>query len=679
MNALLEERAGPSAVEWEAASAEALRSAAQLKQIAESGQVGFWEWDLRTNRVAFSPEWKRQLDHAEHAVDGARSEWEGSIHPDDFAASLQELRRCLDNPGRSYRLEFRLKHKDDTYRWILAEGSVLCDADGQPLSVVGTHVDLTERKRVEAQLHESQDRLAASELRFGTLFELAPVAMAVHRADGRFLQTNRAYQEMLGYSHEELARLGPARVTHPDDNAEGQRRFRELATGQQDRYWREKRFVRQDGRVVRARSSNAAIRGPGGDLLFIVSVVQDVTAEKRAAESNAALGRLALELCASKTPVQAAHIILDTASTLFGWDACYLHLDSPDGGQVSPIVTMDTLGGRRVEVPPAITGRGKSPLMAEVMQHGARLISRDPTAAATAEALQLVPFGDTARRSASIMCVPLRHGPTVVGVLSIQSYTPQAYRPEDLDLFQVLADQCGGAMERLRAEARVKRLEAEIVEISAREQRRIGFELHDGLGQTLAGIALKAKLLEQRLREHAVDQASEAAAMVRLLNQALSDTRRLARGLAPTELELSGLPVALERLGQETAASAGIACRVTCQPNDLLLPPGVALHLYRIVQEAVHNALTHGHPRALEISLTSQNAQLCLVVRDDGAGFNPGTSAQSGMGLNIMRHRADAIGGTFTLRSVAGQGTEIRCVLPEPSLKGGSHQTVAGR
>jgi len=535
------------------------------------------------------------------------------------------------------------------------------DAAGTVTTLGVFGMDVTERKRAEVALE-------ASEKRFRTLFESAPVAMALHGADGQYLRVNRAYQGMLGYSQEELLRLGPGRVTHPEDVAEGRRHYQELCAGQRDHYGREKRYVRPDGRLVWGRAANAAVRNSAGRLDFIVSVVEDVTAQKRAAGCSAAFARLGQELSATTTPGQAAHLIVRTASDLLGWDACYVYLHSPEQAAVLPVLAMDIIDGFRAEVPPEILGASPAPLTAEVMEHGARLINRDAAGPSAAAPFPFVPFGDKSRPSASIMGVPIRHGAKALGVLSIQSYTPQAYREEDLALLQTLADHCGGALERVHAAAQLKRLEAEILEISAREQRRVGFELHDGLGQTLGGIALKAKLLEQSLREELLPRAPEAAALVKLLNKAMGDTRRLARGLAPTDLELSGLPAAIEQLACEIEASSGIRCLVTCHPSDLQLPPAVALHLYRIAQEALHNAVEHGEPRQIKVTLTVNERRLRLQVRDDGRGFAPNAPVRPGMGLNIMRYRTNSIGGELTLRSEPNQGTEVRCVLRDAAI-----------
>ena len=142
----------------------------------------------------------------------------------------------------------------------------------------GTIQDITERKQAEVALRESEEK-------FRTLFESAPIGTALHDANGRYVQTNTAYQQMLGYTGEELLQLGVKRVTYPDDIAEAQQLFAELREGKRDRYRREKRYLAKDGRLVWAQSSASAVRDGAGRLRYIVSMVEDITERKQTHEA----------------------------------------------------------------------------------------------------------------------------------------------------------------------------------------------------------------------------------------------------------------------------------------------------------------------------------------------------------------------------------------------------------
>jgi PAS domain S-box-containing protein len=128
----------------------------RTREAAAAGNVGAWDWDLRTNRVYFSPEWKRHIGYAEHEISEDFSEWEGRLHPEDHDRCLRAVEAFLSDPGPVFELEFRLRHKDGSYRHILSRGSLLRDPQGQPVRLLGSHVDVTEREALQAQLLQAQ-------------------------------------------------------------------------------------------------------------------------------------------------------------------------------------------------------------------------------------------------------------------------------------------------------------------------------------------------------------------------------------------------------------------------------------------------------------------------------------------------------------------------------------------
>ncbi len=210
-----------------------------------------------------------------------------------------------------------------------------------------------------------------------------------------------------------------------------------------------------------------------------------------------------------------------------------------------------------------------------------------------------------------------------------------------------------------------KRLEKEILGISARERRRVSYDLHDGLSQHLAGVALKTKLLADALASSGDGtHASSARTIVDLVNDSIRQTRQLARNLDPVEAESNNLVSALDRLALETNQATQVECLFTCNQAAAELPPQTGSELFRIAQEAVRNALKHGNPTRIAINLRVTKETLDLVIQDNGTGFDPARNPSGDeMGLRIMRYRAAAIGGYFTLSSQPGEGTVVRCAL----------------
>ncbi|HEX3625311.1 MAG TPA: PAS domain S-box protein [Verrucomicrobiae bacterium] len=208
-----------------------------------------------------------------------------------------------------------------------------------------------------------------------------------------------------------------------------------------------------------------------------------------------------------------------------------------------------------------------------------------------------------------------------------------------------------------------KRLEREILEISNREQQRIGHDLHDGVCQQLAGIAYRVDILADQLQEKNFPEASEAGRIGGLVNEAITQTRSVARGLFPVHLEESGLVLALEDLAANATNLFKIKCDFAGNGPAPVLENGVAAHLYYIAQEAVLNAVKHGKAARVALSLKHAGGHYELSVQDDGSGFEPGNGSSKGMGVRIMQYRARTIGATLDLKSAPGNGTRITCIF----------------
>ncbi|HXF15825.1 MAG TPA: PAS domain S-box protein [Burkholderiales bacterium] len=213
-----------------------------------------------------------------------------------------------------------------------------------------------------------------------------------------------------------------------------------------------------------------------------------------------------------------------------------------------------------------------------------------------------------------------------------------------------------------------KRLEKAILEISADEQRRIGQDLHDGLGQHLTGIAFMSKVQEQKLAEKGLKEAAEAARIVKLVNEAINKTRELAHGLLPVVAESQGLMSALRRWAVEVEDVFRISCQFHCDSPVLIHDAIMSTHLYRIAQEAVNNAMRHGHATEIVITLSAGNGQGTLVIEDNGPGIaervDEPSANHSGMGLQIMNYRARMICGSLKLQNGKTRGTVVTCAFP---------------
>lgn len=221
-----------------------------------------------------------------------------------------------------------------------------------------------------------------------------------------------------------------------------------------------------------------------------------------------------------------------------------------------------------------------------------------------------------------------------------------------------------------------KQLEKQVAEISDREQRRIGQDLHDSLCQHLVSIAFASELLRDKLERDRLPEAARAEIIAEMVNEGISQARNLARGLYPVRLEVDGLASALEELAVAVQARNNIACRFTAEERVLIYDEVAGNNLFRIVQESVNNAVKHSHCKNISIGLGAVDDEVILTIKDDGVGF-PADLTSGGMGMSIMNYRAKMIDASLDIRRGAGGGTIVLCSFHNKNLAAGEEPSVA--
>jgi signal transduction histidine kinase len=208
--------------------------------------------------------------------------------------------------------------------------------------------------------------------------------------------------------------------------------------------------------------------------------------------------------------------------------------------------------------------------------------------------------------------------------------------------------------------ARRQQLEKEIAVVAEEERSRVGRELHDSLGQHLAGTGLLAETIANQLKKENSSIQPTARKVVRLIDQGIDLTRQIARGLYSSELDGDGLFSALESLSRSVASN-----QVKCEFEHSGKPPRskeLATQVYWVAREAVTNALKHGQPQNVRIHLQTTGDYLRLKVEDDGRGLSKNTM-KDGIGLKVMAQRAELAGGTLRVEN-ATHGTVVHCEIP---------------
>jgi signal transduction histidine kinase len=206
-------------------------------------------------------------------------------------------------------------------------------------------------------------------------------------------------------------------------------------------------------------------------------------------------------------------------------------------------------------------------------------------------------------------------------------------------------------------------LEKEVVESSNRVQMRIGQDIHDGLGQHLTGISFLCRALEKNLAAKDHPEAVEAAEISKLVIEALTQTRNLARGLFPVEVESDSLTPSLNDLARTVEQLYNISCTVECEDGVTITNKDVSTHLFRLAQEAVNNAVKHGRAGRVVVRLERAGDKMALRIVDDGVGLPPEGVQRNGLGLRIMTYRAQKIGGSLDVALGDSGGTVVSCTF----------------
>jgi signal transduction histidine kinase len=216
---------------------------------------------------------------------------------------------------------------------------------------------------------------------------------------------------------------------------------------------------------------------------------------------------------------------------------------------------------------------------------------------------------------------------------------------------------------RIQALEERRQLEEDLVAVSEHEQQRIGQDLHDGLCQQLAAIGLAARSLADDLHQQQSISANDAELIQQSIQQAVEEARGLARGIFPVHVDSHGLAVALTELSRTTSRLTGVVIDVVEEGDVQISPPEAAMHLYRIAQEAVANAVRHGGAQCIRIRVEGGRDMIRLTISDDGKGF-PAARKGGGMGLRTMRYRAQVMGATLAFSPTSKDGAWVRCDVP---------------
>ena len=618
---------------------------------------GLWDWDLAANSVYYSPRWYEMLGIIANDAPATLDTWLARVHPADRERVRKALKSFAATPQQRLTLEHRLRHDNGRYRWMLVRAAARRDADGRAVRVAGWHTDVTEDKHAEQRLRET-------EARYRGIFESTGDALIITDLDGVVVAANPAAWRMHGYPSARFVGAHCATFTHPASYPQFAEFLAVCRAGKSYRY--DALHVHQDGTPFPVEVHGSAFTYLGRP--HALAVVRDVSEREhnvaemeqrveRRTQTLAALLDVSRSVASTLELAPVLRLILDHLESLVGYTgASVLSLDK---GQVTVLEYRGPTP--RSQVVHEAYLPDQRAIFYQIAETGVAVILDDVHGDSPLAATIRERFGQRIRAiypyMRSWMSIPLVVKGNVIGLISMQSSQPGYYTERSARIATAIAALAAIALEnaRLYEQAQDK--------AALEERQRLARELHDSVSQALYGIALGTRTARTLLDRNPAQASEPLDYVLSLTDTAMEEMRALILELRPESLEREGLSPALRKLAEATQHRQRLIVQAhVC--NEPEIPVESKQALYRIAQEALHNAVKHAHATTLDLTLETAADTVTLTVADDGTGFDPGGNFPGHLGLRSMRERMTRLGGDLSITSAPGKGTTVQATLP---------------
>ena len=472
---------------------------------------------------------------------------------------------------------------------------------------------------------QAEQAIRASEQRWRSIFENSAIGIAMAELDGRFVVTNRAYQELVGYTAAELQDMKLLDLTHEDDRGSAINLITALRAVERKEFQIEKRCLRKDREPLWVRETMSLIPGSEGSPRYMMALVEDIT-ERKQAEGDLRKQNEVLQKIFDHIPAMI---------NLTGEDGC-LKLVNREWER--------TLGWRLEEVQ-----KQDLDIIAEcypdLRNRQAVLNFRS---AARGEWVDFKTRTKDGRMIDTTWAVVKLTDGTTLGIG--EDITGRKRAEEDLE----------------RSFRQLRELAARLQSVREQERARVAREIHDELGQALTAIKIDLACLMRALRTDQEKELEKAESILRLVDETILSVRRIATELRPGILDDLGLVAAVEWAAEEFEARTGTSCRLDLPDGDIVIDPERATAIFRIFQETLTNVTRHAEATRVEVRLGREDGNIVLDVRDNGRGIDPEQLSTGGsLGILGMQERALLLGGELTISGNPGKGTTVRLRIPQ--------------
>jgi PAS domain S-box-containing protein len=485
-----------------------------------------------------------------------------------------------------------------------------------------------ELDRLLANIHASQQAeriIAANEQRWRSIFENSAIGIAMAELDGRFVVTNRAYQELVGYTAAELQQAKLPDLTHEDDRGNTIDLMGELRADQRTEFQIEKRCLRKNRPSLWVRTTMSLIRDPEGSPRYLMALVEDIT-ERKQAEENL------------RTQTEVLQKIFDHIPVM-------INLTGEDGRLKLVSREWERILGWRLK---------------EILKEDVDVIAE--CYPDLRDRQTVLNFRAGARGEWFELKTRTRGGQTIDTRWAVVKLTDGTTVGIGEDI-----------TERKRAEEELQRSFKQLHELTGRlqsvreeERARVAREIHDELGQALTAIKIDLASLIRALRTDQKAESQKAESILKLVDEAIMSVRRIATELRPGILDDLGLVAAVEWAAEEFEARTGTKCGLDLPDEDLVLDSERATGIFRIFQETLTNVTRHAEATQVDVRLVWEDGNIVLEVRDNGRGIvEEQLSSGRSLGILGMRERALLLGGQLTIRGGSGKGTIVKVLIPE--------------